>query len=157
MPQELRAGRLSITERLAILFEIGKEAQRRYNHNILTGAGNYNLRMLKNSLQFEPDPYAFENVYWIDTGNEEKNKIADYFEYGTGLFNTKSRAGAMSRGYIRPIDSNYMVWKNKSSGKMIFAKKTKGVMPVFMMTKAVKSVQFDREYLQRQIRLRLGI
>ena len=155
--QKIRAGRLAYNERAIILDELGRETQRRYNDNILWRAGGYNLQKLKNSLQFQSDIYSNQNTYWIDTGNEELNRIADYFEYGTGIHNTKSRPGATSTDYIRPKKKEFMKWRSKITNKMIFAKQTQGVRPVFMMTTAISSVEHDKDSLQRQIRLHYGI
>jgi len=150
----LRAGRLSNEERLIILYELGEIARQKYNQFLLAGAGSYNLGILRDSLQYEPDVYAFENTYWIDTGNERLNEIANYFEYGTGLFNVKKK------GMAKPIKSRSgkkMKFQSSMTGKMIFAKEVKGVKPVMMLAKTIKSMQFNRSYLQRAIRVRLGI
>jgi len=155
MTQKLRAGRISNIERLLILNELGKIAQKKYNENLLHGAVSYNLGKLRNSLQFSPDPEEFDNAYWIEADSEELTKVAYYFEYGTGIFNTKNRKTA--RNYITPTNGEYMVWKDKKSQKMIFAKRTKGVRPVFMMTKAINYVRNNYKELLRKIRLKLNI
>lgn len=149
MPQQLRAGRISNDERLQILTKMGKIAQEKYNDYLLQGAGNYNLQMLRNSLMFFSDVKTFQNVYWIKAKTDELTKVAYYFEYGTGIFNSKSKRGA----YIKPKKGEYMVWKSKTSNQMIFAKRTKGVRPVFMMTKAIHYVADNQKEIQRKIRL----
>jgi hypothetical protein len=123
-----------------ILLKIGKETQIRYNRNLYHGAGGYNLSKLKDSLKFIPDLQNFENNYYLEGKTEELTKLAYYFEYGTGLFNTRSK-----KGYIRPINYEYMMWKDPETGALIKAKKTKGVKPVFAMTKAIASVKHDEE------------
>ena len=154
MTQNLRSGRISNYERFLILSELGKIAQQKYNEYLFSGSEsyNYNLRKLRNSLQFEPDISNFDNAYWIDTGNEELTKVAYYFEYGTGIFNTTGR-----RGYITPKKGEFMVWKDKQSRQLVFVKRTKGVQPIFMMTKAVNYIRNNREVIQRQIRIKLGL
>jgi hypothetical protein len=138
--------------RYHILMALGKEAQKRYNKNMLEGAGNYNLSKLQNTLKFIPNLQTFENEYYLEGDSEEQTRIAYYFEYGTGLFNTRSR-----KKYITPINFEHMKWKDKKSGKMIFAKRTKGVRPVFAMTKAVLSIKYDLDYLLPKIEKKLGI
>ena len=150
----LRAGRLSNEERLTILIELGEIAREKYNKNLFFGAGSYNLGILKDSLQYAPNTEEFENYYWVDAGSERLNEISNFFEYGTGLFNTKRK------GKSRPIKSKsgkVMKFKSSKTGKMVFAKQVKGVKPVFMFTKTMRTMEFDRQYLQRQIRVKLGI
>lgn len=151
---KLRAGRLSNEERLIILEELGKVAQEKYNDILSSNHRGYNLSLLQGSLQFRPDIKTFDNDYWIETGSDELNKIASYFEYGTGLFNSKTKSSA--RKYITPVTSEYMRFIAKD-GNLVFAKQTRGVKPIFMMTKAVQHVAFNRPYIQRQIRIREGI
>ena len=155
MAQELRSGRISNVERLLILNELGKIAKQKYNEYLLSGSDeyNYNLMKLRNALQFTPDIVNFDNVYWIDTGNEELTKVAYYFEYGTGIFNTVNKRHA----YITPKKGEFMVWKDKQSRQLVFVKRTKGVQPIFMMTKAVNYIRNNREVIQRQIRIKLGL
>jgi len=128
--------------RYRLLELLGAETQDRYNKNLLYGAGSYNLSKLQGTLKFIPDLKNFKNDYYLEGDTEEQTKVAKYFEYGTGLFNTRTKAD-----YIRPVNAPMMVWKDKHTGKMIFAKKTKGVKPVFAMTKAIKSVDMDMEVL----------
>jgi len=147
----VRRGRIADDERLILLQELGKIAQQRYNKNLKHGGHQYNLGILKNALQFSPNIEVFENYYWIDTGNQELNKIAEYFEYGTGIHNTRYR-----RGPIVPKKGKVMKFRKSWYG-IRFAAGVQGVRPVFMMTKAVKSVENERVTLQRQIRIRLRI
>lgn len=149
---KLRAGRLKDIERMAILQELGETARERFDYNLVNNSSGYNLRIFRGALQYSPDIENFENAYFIDTGNDELNTIAEYFEYGTGIYNTRFRG----RGMIRPRVKQAMKFLAKN-GKAVFAKEVKGVRPVFMMRKAVKSVEFDRKELQRQIRINLGI
>ena len=155
MARQLRAGRISNDERYIILNELGKIASKKYNEYLLENAGSYNLQRLRNSLQWEPDIKEFDNKYWIDAGSEEMNKIANYFEYGTGIFNTSTKRGA--KQYILPKQGPYMIWKDHTSQKMIFAKRTKGVRPVLMMTKAVAYIRHNRDVLIRRIRFQKNI
>lgn len=128
--------------RYRVLQLMGEEAKVRYNRNLLYGAGEYNLKKLQGTLKFIPDLQNFKNIYYLEGKTDEITKIANYFEYGTGLFNTRTRPR-----YIRPINYQYMRWQDKDTGQMIFVKKTKGVKPVFAMTKAVKSIELDKEIL----------
>ena len=41
-------------------------------------------------------------------------------------------------------------------GNVVFTKEVSGVQPIFMMHKAVKSVENERPTLQRQIRLKIS-
>lgn len=149
---KLKAGRISNAERFFILTQLGKIAQQKYNDYLLSRAGNYNLQKLRNSLKFLPVVKKFDNKYWIDTGNEELTKVAYYFEYGTGIFNTTNKKAA--RTYIYPRSGPYLIWRDKNSNRMIFAKRTKGVRPIFMMTTAVAYIRQNREVLIRRIRLK---
>lgn len=154
----VRRGRISDNERLLILMELGKLVQRRYNKNLKFGAHGYNLDLLKNSLKFSPNIEAFQNIYWIETGNKKLDEIANYFEYGTGLHNQRKRnqKGQFSkRTTIKAKTKRYMKFRKPWKGKL-FMKEVKGVQPVWMMQKAVKSVEQQKENLQKKIRLKLG-
>jgi hypothetical protein len=157
MVRKLRPGRISYDERLMILYKLGQIAQEKYNDYLTMGSNatrSYHLQKLRNSLQFAPDPKGFDNIYWIDTGNEELTKVAYYFEYGTGIWNTETRKSA--RSHITAKSGGYMIWKDKKSQQLVFAKRTQGVHPVFMMTKAVNYIRNNRKLLIRRIRLQLG-
>jgi len=134
--------------KLHILNSIGKIAQGRYNQNLFFGAKGYNLRMLMNTLHFEPNLSTFENRYWIETGSQELDKLAHYFEYGTGIYNSKG-----PKRMIKPRSVGKMVFPGtkKFAGQMIFTDEIKGVKPVFMMTKAVESVKNERNMLEYRI------
>jgi len=150
---KLRAGRLAYFERYAILDELGKEAQRRYDRILTMNPRGYNLGFLRGSLKYTPNMFTFDNEYSIEAQNLELTKIAYYFEYGTGLYNTRRRSANRQR--ITPVMKDALSFV--SNGKRVFAKEVKGVKPVYMMFKATKSVEHDRLHLQRKIRLRLGI
>ena len=151
--KKLSRGRIATDERLRILYKLGKIAQDKYNDNLTMGSNataSYNLSRLRNSLKFEPDPQNFDNYYYIDTGEDELTKIAYYFEYGTGIWNTQTRKSA--RAYIQAKNGKYMVFKNKKNQQLVFTKKQQGVHPVFMMTKAVNYVRNNHDILVRRIR-----
>lgn len=147
----LRAGRLSNQERLIILNALGRITQQRFNKNLKHNGQNYNLGILRDSLQFSPDINNFSNDYWIDTGDQKLNEIADYFEYGTGLYNVKHRGTKITSPRGKKLKFR------KAWHGIKFASSVKGVKPIFMMAKAVKSVENEKEKIQREIRIKLGI
>ena len=149
----IKSGRISNRERLIILLELGKRVQKIYDNIVTNNPRGYNLAMLEGSLQFLPNVNMFDNSYWIDTGDQKLNDIAYYFEYGTGLYNTKVRV--MNRGPILPVHGTLMLFRKPWHG-ILAARKVAGVQPVHMMTKAVKTVENDRYYLQREIREQLS-
>jgi len=57
-------------------------------------------------------------------------KYARFQEEGTGIYGYK-------RAYIYPKRAKYLAWKSKT-GKMVFAKKVKGVMAKWFMRKGSK-------------------
>lgn len=139
--------------KLAVLERMGRLAQSKYNQNLFFGGKGYNLRFLMDTLYYAPDLEAFDNEYWVDTGTEEGNKIADYFEYGTGLYNTKGR-----KKMIRPKRDDKMKFEGtkKFKGQFIFTKEVKGVKPVFMMTRAVNSVRHERNKIINETLRKMG-
>jgi len=146
----LRKGRLSNAERLIILQELGEIASDRYDRYIESNKQGYNLDLLKGGLQYIPNIQTFENIYYVDTGSEELNKISRFFEYGTGIYNTEFKHST----FIKPKNSKYLkfIGTNQYAGVTVFAQKVKGVRPIMMFQKTVKSMAQDREYLQRDIR-----
>ena len=122
----MNAGRLSNDERLIILNELGLEVQSRFNKNIKYNPHGYNLKLLLNSLHFAPDVNNFENYYWVDTGHDKLNELANYFEHGTGVHNTQFR-----RGPIVPIHAD-ILWFRKEWMGIKAATMVQGVQPVFM-------------------------
>lgn len=155
---QLPPGRISNYERALILEELGKIAQEKYDEYVVFGGLTlgYNLRALKGSLHFESDIINFENYYYLQGTDEKWTDIANYFEYGTGLYNTK-RAGKYRGGYIKPVHGEYMRFISKKTGKFVIIDKVHGVRPVMAMQKAEKYIQFNREKLQREIRIRLRL
>ena len=150
---KLTAGRISNAERAIILDRLGRDAQILYDQFIMHNEQGYDLRKLKGSLQFEPNIQAFKNRYYLKGKDSKWTKIAYYFEYGTGLFNSK-RAGQYHGGYIKPVTREYMHFLCKD-GRWRKTKRVAGVHPVFAMTKAEKIIEFNRADLQRQIRMEL--
>jgi hypothetical protein len=150
---KLQAGRISNLEREEILIELGNIAQEKYDEFIVQGglSKGYNLFKLKGSLKFKTDVESFENVYYLEGQDSNWTDIANYFEYGTGIYNT-TRAGKWRGGYIKPIYADYMRFVNKF-GKFVSTKRVKGVHPIFAMQKAIKYVDFNRKRLQRNIRI----
>lgn len=138
--------------KLHILNEIGKLAQGRFNQNLFFGGKGYNLRLFMNTLKFEPNLDTFENEYWIDTGDAELTKKAYYFEYGTGMHNSK---GPKRMIKSRSIGKMKFKGTKKFKGQIIYADEVKGVKPVFMMTRAVESVRNERNILEYRIISRL--
>jgi len=153
---KLKSGRIGMVERLHILETLGKYTQEKYDEYLTQGASTYgyDLEKLKGSLKFVPDIGTFENSYYLQGKDEHWTDIANYFEYGTGLFNSK-RAGKYRAGYIRPVIKEYMKFVAKD-GRSVITGQVKGVHPIFAMTKAIKYIEFNRGILQRGIRLELA-
>jgi hypothetical protein len=144
-PEELRR----------VLEEIGRITVGRFNQNLYFGAGNYHLGLLKNALKYKvnknPTGVPSDITYKIDSGEPELDKIAKYFEYGTGAFNTRY-AGS----HIVPNNQKFMRFKGKK-GKWVTAKQVKGVRAIFMMTKAIKSVENEWDLRVQRAKMKLGI
>jgi len=151
----LRAGRLANAERLMILDEIGKYARKMYNRYLVQNSQGYDLSLLHDALQYAPDVDSFENDYWVDTGDEKLNDLASYFEYGTGMYNTKYRKSNRTR-ITSKTAGKAMVFRKPWKG-ISGAMSVKGVRPVFMFRRTLKSIEFNRPYIQREIRFKLGI
>jgi hypothetical protein len=147
----LRPGRLANVERLEILNELGKLAQERYADIISINHFGYDLDIIKDGLQFKPNVQTFENEYWIDNGSEELNLIAHYFEYGTGIQNTSGPGKA-----IIPLQKKAMKFFAKR-GALIFARRVKGVRPLFMFERTMSEMNNNRSRLMRRFRLELDI
>ena len=138
-----------------ILKEIGRITVGRFNQNLYFGAGNYHLGLLKNALKFKIKNNATgipsDIIYKIDSGEPELDKIAHYFEYGTGMYNTRYAAGN-----IVPTNKRYMKFKGKK-GKWVTAKQVKGVRAIFMMTRAIKSVENEWDLRVQRAKMKLGL
>jgi len=155
---KLKAGRISYADRLQILTALGIMAQEKYKYNLKNNHQGYNLTLLKNALQFEPNVDTFENHYYLETGSEKLNAIANYFEYGTGLNNTGKKA--QGRRYIKSTTpGKYMKFEgtNLFEGTTVFTKKVRGVRPVFAMTKVIRDMTLNRVTYQRDLRRQYGI
>ncbi len=161
----LRGGRIASVERLAILLKIGQKAQKMYAKYCKNNVHGYDLKKIAKGLQFEPDTTSFENTYWIDNKDDKLDAIASYFENGTGIYNVKFRVS--NRNRIKP--SNWgtkqhpnrlkfrKAWTSPSGKVMGGASSVAGVRPLYMMRRTLKNIQFNRMYLQREIRMELGI
>jgi HK97 gp10 family phage protein len=57
-------------------------------------------------------------------------KYAKFQEFGTGVY--------LGRGMIYPKRSRFLVWRDRRSGKMIFAKAVRGVPPKRFFGKAIE-------------------
>ena len=147
----LDPGRISNEERAHILEELGILAQIKYDEYVINNGRGYNLQLLKGSLHFEKNIEDFSNKYWLEGANTELTNIANYFEYGTGIHNTK-RAGKYRAGYIKPVTAEYLQFMGKKSGQWVKTDRVKGVKPVFAMTKALAFIEQNRTILQRAIR-----
>lgn len=137
----MKRGRIAYVEREIILNEMGREAEARYQYNLKQSG--YKWEHFDMAFHWEPDVVAFDNSYWLDTGNEHLNKILTWLEYGTGLFGPKGKM-------IVPKTKKFM--KFKINTRWIFARRIKGIKPMFAFTKAIESVRNERIGLQRQIR-----
>ena len=157
MAENIRPGPISIDEKSLILDQLGRIAQDKYDEFIVAGGSvhGYDLEKLKGSLQFKQNPETFDNEYWLQGDDDHWTKIAEYFEYGTGLYNTK-RAGKYRAGYIKPVVAEYMRFVSMKGGKhWVTTDRVKGVHPIFAMEKSIKYIEFKRANIQRGIRLRL--
>lgn len=137
-------------EWIAILNEIGRITKGRYNQNLYFGAGSYNLGLLMDALQYEVTK-DLELKFWVDAGNEKLDRIAHYFEYGTGLNNVQ--------GYKEAIvakKGKLLRFRNKK-GKWVSTKEVAGVRPIFMMTKAVSSINNEWDYQVQRAAKVLGL
>ena len=152
---KLKSGPISDEEKEMILLALGEIAKVKYDEYIVQGGQSkgYSLSALKGCLQYDINIGTFDNAYYLDGGNEHWTAVANYFEYGTGLYNQR-RAGKYRAGYIKPETAEYLKFVTKS-GDHVLTKKVKGVHPIFAMEKTVKYIQFNRKRLQRQIRFEL--
>jgi len=152
---KLRPGRLSNDERLMILNKLGEMAQKMYKDNIDQNSQGYNLTLIREGLKYIPYPAQFWNYYFIDNGSEELDKIAMYFEYGTGLYSTVTA----DRDFIKPKNYKYMsfIGTKNYANMFIFTKKVKGVRPIMMYQKTMWNLETNKDYLQRLARMELGI
>lgn len=148
---KLRPGRLSNQERFEILNEMGNIARKRYDEILDINHFGYNLEVLKGGLHFRPNVLTFENEYWVEYPTEELNLIAGYFEFGTGINNTKG-----PKDYIRPTQKKAMKFVAKRGG-LTFAKKVRGVRPLFMFERTMSEMKNNKQSLQRKFRIEAGI
>jgi HK97 gp10 family phage protein len=66
--------------------------------------------------------------YKVSVGSNVE--YAPYQEYGTGIY--------VGRGFIYPKRSRFLIWKDRRSGKMILAKRVRGVPGKFYFKKGVE-------------------
>ena len=142
----MRRGRIGFVEREIILDEIGREAEERFKYNLRQSG--YKWRHFDQAFHWAPNVETFDNDYWLDAGDDHLNKVLQWLEYGTGLFGPKGQM-------ILPKTRRYMKFRKK--GNIIFARKVKGIKPMFAFTKAIESVRNERVGLQKQIRHFLNI
>jgi len=149
---KLKAGRISNDERELILHHLGLIAKEYYAHTLLTRAGqlNYKLERFVGCFKVTPDVAKFENKYTLECSTEKDTKIANYFEYGTGLYNTKS-PGKYRDGYIRPIRADHLAFMG-NKGHLMLVDKVKGVKSVAAFTATVSHMKFHRATYQMGIR-----
>ena len=148
---KLRAGRISNAEREDILTVLGVMAQGKYSELVVSNgsAKGQDLSRMKDALQFKPNVPAFENLYWLEGDTEHWTNVINYFEYGTGLYNTRTKG---ERKPIRPVEEEYMKFIAKD-GKFVRTKKVKGVHAVHALEATKAWMRDNRSRLQRQIRL----
>lgn len=142
----VKRGPMSVEAKYFALEQLGNEVQKRYKQNLRRNTQGYNLKLIENGVKFESDPVTFSNMYFFDNGEDKLDKIALYFEFGTGLYNSSGKGQP-----IKPKTAEYMTWIGKE-GKRMFAKEVKGVQPIFALKKAIKSVENDAKRLVRKIR-----
>lgn len=143
--------RLEYAKRRRILSLVGREAERRYQYNLVqTG---YQGEVFKHAFKFEIDEENFQNYYYLDTGSVRLNLILQYLEYGTGLYGSlKSKWIESTR--ISPTTGKRLLLKFNYEGRFIFTRKVRGVKPGFMFSKAVDSIQKDMDKLVQYYRLK---
>ena len=161
---KLRPGRLSNAERLEVLTYFGELAKLKYNEFLREASSNagYDLRKLRDALQYKSNAYSFQNTYYLELENEDWTRIAYYFEYGTGLFNRKA---ATTNTTIKPVYGKYLkiafkcpvIFRRKDGSSkitnVIFAKEVKGVQAMLSMTNAKVYIEDNKPTLWRHIRL----
>lgn len=147
---QLRPGRISIKEKANLLHQLGIVAQELYDYNITRNEQGYNLHKLQGSLKFAIDPHTMSNHYYLEGKDEKWTNIAYYFEYGTGLYNSK-RAGRYRAGYIHPVTEDYMTFLAKD-GKWVSTDRVKGVRPILAMNKALRWINHNRKKIFRILR-----
>lgn len=147
-------------QQIILLQKLGELTQKKYNQLISSNPYGYDLSFLKDALQFEADPVNEQNFYYIDAGSQRLNRMALYYEYGTGLYTREYGAhpygskiyydgqGSYKQtvpagrlpgnSYIKPKHNEYMKFRN-AQGKWIFVKQVAGVKPGFYMTRAIDS------------------
>ena len=146
----VRRGRLANSEREIILNAIGEEAERRYQENLVQ-TGYKGLYKFMDAFNFEPDIQAFDNNYWLDTGDTETTRILTYLEYGTGLYGPNQKPIQSSK--ISEKTGVNTLLKFKYRGVQLYKMTVKGIKPGFMFTKAIESVRNERNMLMRNVRL----
>ena len=139
--------------RKTILNALGEIAQAKYDELVSYNHYGYNLLKLKGSLKYKSNIELFHNEYYLEGVNDEWTRIAKYFEYGTGLYNTK-RSGRYRAGYIKPTKAHkYLAFMGtkKFAGQLILAKRVKGVRPVFAMLNTLAFMRKRKNELQLKI------
>ena len=149
-----RRGRIADDERFLILQELGEYAKEKYQEN-LRRTGYKGMSKFMDAFQYEPDVKNFDNHYWIDTGNEELNRILRYLEYGTGLYGPNRKRIESKK--TSPKTGNQLLLKFNYRGVPLYRMSVKGIKPGFMFTKAIESVRHNRNILQKMARNTLGI
>jgi hypothetical protein len=151
----MRRGRLSNSERAAILDKIGEEAERIFKNKLRESSWHMDRWM--DSFYWEPDITTFENAYWIESGSEKWNRIYNYLEYGTGLYGPKAT----------PIKSDKI---SEKTGKRLllkicarkpppwtFVSEVSGVKPGFFFTSTIEYMKANKKYYVARFRNKLGI
>jgi len=143
---KLKGEDISKEERLEILFNLGEIVQDKYDEFVIQGQNpsgkKYNLYVLKGFLKFQPDTEAFENYYYLEGTDMHWTKIANYFEYGTGIHNQQfvgrsyTTGRFQSKGVIKPLIQQYMTFMTKA-GRWVQTDRVEGVYPVAAMSKAI--------------------
>ena len=147
----LRAGRISNDERFDILQYIGEEGERRYKNNLM--ASGFKFDYFLEAFKWDTYIDAFQNYYYLDSGNEHLNKILKWLEYGTGLYGPAGKVIQSSQISQKTGRQLLLKISARKPGPYTYTKSVRGIKPGYMFTKAVESLENDREYLQRQYRL----
>jgi len=141
-----------------ILTELGEIARAKYDEFVSQNRWQYDLSILRGSLQYEMDFQTFDNHYYLEGRDMHWTKIAKYFEYGTGLRNVLSVGRSYTTGRFQkkadivPLYAKALKLKIKDKdGKQVMAKYVKGVKPVLAMTDTIAYMEKNRHRLQMKI------
>ena len=129
-----------------VLNFIGEKVANKFNQNIYFGpSAHYHLAFFKDALYWKPDFRNFTNIYSVDVGTEEGNRLFHYFEYGTADKNIQG-GGQM----ITPKNADFLVIQGRNGkwrGKFFRKNEVHGVRPCFILEKTLAWARQNEERL----------